>query len=532
MRQFLFNRLGQSVVGGAVIIAVFSVISRILGLLRDRLLAARFGADVVTDSYYAAFRLPDFVFQTLVLGALTSAFIPVFVRLYQKQKEDGFALANGTMTILMVVMGLLAAAVAIGAPLLTKVIAPGFSTDQQQLTTQMTRIMLGGILLFSVSNVAGGVLQGLRRFLAFSLSPLFYNLGLIFGIIFLVNWWGPIGLAWGVVVGAAAHLIIQLTAAYMAGWRPRWRWSWSDQFINQVWKLMLPRTFGLAAAQVNQVVITVIASALAVGSLTQLTWADNLQNVPINVFGVPLAVATFPVLAQQLASNDTNLFLDTVRNNLRRILFLVMPAAALIVVLRAQIIRVVLGSGAFDWADTYHTAQILGILAAALVANSLIALLARVFYAQEDTKTPVRLALLGVVVNIILAVILSKWWGIEGVAAATSTAAVIQLGGLLISLHRRWQNFFNKALWRSWRLIIINSLMAMVITRVVLEITQPLLAQATFWGVLGQGLAAGGIGLAAYISLGLLTDCEDVVLLRKLWAKYTAPFKRLWIRSN
>jgi putative peptidoglycan lipid II flippase len=386
-----FREWGSTVAGGAVIVATFSIISRVFGLVRDRMLASHFGAGQTSDAYYAAFRVPDFVFQTLVLGALASAFIPVFVQAYHRNRDDGFRVANGLATVLFVSMGVLALAMALLAPQLVHLVSPGFVGEQQALTVAMTRVMLLAVIMFAVSNVASGVLQGVRRFVAFSAAPVVYNLGLILGITTFVPLLGPIGLAWGVVAGAFGHLVVQSIAAYRAGWRPSWLWAWRDADVRHVWKLMLPRTFGLAAGQLNEVIITAIASTLAVGSLSQLTWADNLQNVPTNVFGLPLAIASFPVLSLAVASNSSQEFAATVAKNLRRIMFLVVPVAALLIVLRAHVVRVVLGAGNFDWADTYHTAQVLGIFSVALVGTSMVALLARAFYAQQDTRTPRRI---------------------------------------------------------------------------------------------------------------------------------------------
>jgi putative peptidoglycan lipid II flippase len=230
----------------------------------------------------------------------------------------------------------------LGGAQLVAAVAPGFTGEQLQLTVGMTRVIMLGVVLHAGSNVASGVLQGMRRFVAFSASPVLYNLGLIVGIVALVPALGPIGLAWGVVLGALGHLSLTVTAAVRAGWRPRWYWAWRDADVREVWKLMLPRTFGLAANQMSLVVTTAVASSLAAGSLTQLTWADNLQNVPTNVFGLPLAVATFPVLAQASAANADGDFASILRQNLRRILFLVVPVAAMLVTLRAHVVRLVL----------------------------------------------------------------------------------------------------------------------------------------------------------------------------------------------
>ena len=530
MKLPAFREWSSTVAGGAVIVATFSVLSRILGLVRDRMLAAQFGAADVTDAYYAAFRLPDLVFQTLVLGALSSALVPAFIKLRNRSADDGWRLASGVLTVLAVAMGCFAVLGIIFAPQLVGFIAPGFTGEQLQLTIVMTRVIMLGVVLLAGSNVASGVLQGMRRFVAFSASPVLYNAGLIAGIVLLVPLFGPIGLAWGVVLGAMAHLTVTITAAARAGWRPRWYWAWRDVDVRAVWRLMLPRTFGLAASQVSLVVTTAIASSLTAGSLTQLTWADNLQNVPTNVFGLPLAVATFPVLAQASAANNDSDFASILQQNLRRILFFVVPAAALLVTLRAHVVRLVLGSGSFDWSDTYYTAQLLGILTVALVANSAIALLARAFYARHNTRTPVFWAVVGVVVTIGGSLILAPTWGVQGIATATAAGVVLQAIGLAIALQRHLP-FFNRSLVRSSLTILVNAVVAALAARFVLELGQPLLALRTVWGVLGQGAAAGAVGLGVYLVLGLLTDSQDTALVRQFLERYRQPLLRLFRRS-
>ncbi len=525
-----FRTWGSTVAGGAVIVATFSVVSRILGLVRDRMLAANFGAADVTDAYYAAFRVPDFVFQTLVLGALSSALVPAFIKLRSRSEDDGWRLASGVLTVLAVAMGCLATLGIIFAPQLVAAVAPGFTGEQLQLTVGMTRVIMLGVVLHAGSNVASGVLQGMRRFVAFSASPVLYNLGLIVGIVALVPALGPIGLAWGVVLGALGHLSLTVTAAVRAGWRPRWYWAWRDADVREVWKLMLPRTFGLAANQMSLVVTTAVASSLAAGSLTQLTWADNLQNVPTNVFGLPLAVATFPVLAQASAANADGDFASILRQNLRRILFLVVPVAAMLVTLRAHVVRLVLGSGSFDWSDTYYTAQLMGILTVALVGNSAIGLLARAFYAKHDTKTPVAWAVAGVAVTVVGSLALAPTLGVEGIAIATAAGVALQAVGLALALQRRLP-YFDRSLVRSTLAIVFNAVAAALAARLVLELGQPLLALRTAWGVLGQGAAAGAVGLAVYLGLSLLTDSQDTALVRAFLDRYRQPFIRLFRRQ-
>ncbi|MGC9049219.1 MAG: lipid II flippase MurJ, partial [Patescibacteria group bacterium] len=241
-KHLLFNSVG----GGAVIIAIFSILSRLVGLLRDRLLTSKFGAGEILDAYYAAFRLPDLVFNTLVLGALSSAFIPIFLEVWSKNKDEAWRVANSVLNILFTVIFFFAVVFSIFAPLFINLIVPGFRAEMKNLTIQLTRIILIGILFFTLSNVASGILNSFRRFFAYSLAPVMYNLGIIAGILFLVPWWGPIGLAWGVVFGSLLHYLVQLPSLYQTGYRWQGVFNYFHPAVKKIGLLMLPRCFGLA----------------------------------------------------------------------------------------------------------------------------------------------------------------------------------------------------------------------------------------------------------------------------------------------
>jgi putative peptidoglycan lipid II flippase len=527
MKKFFEDRVGKTVAGGAMIIAVFSVISKLLGLLRDRLLAVNFGAGDVLDTYYAAFRLPDLIFNTLVLGALAAAFIPVFIDYWQKDKDEAFKIANSIMNLIFVFLTILGIILFILArPLIGYLVAPGFSPDKQLATAELTRIMLLSIVFFGLSNVVSSILNSFKKFLAYSLAPVMYNLGIILGIIFLVPKFGPIGLAWGVVVGSLLHLIIQLPAVFKTGWHWQPVLNWRHSGVKKIAVLMLPRTFGLAINQVNQLIITIIASTLAVGSVAVFNLANNLQHMPIGILAIPLAVACFPYLSENISQNKEQEFVINFSVTLRRILFLIIPASIFIFLLRAQVVRIVLGAGEFDWQDTVLTLKTLGWFSLSLFAQSLIPLLARSFYALKDTKTPVLSSLISVAINIGLGLYLGKIMGVPGLALAFSIGSILNMTILFLILRTRFKWLDEKKIcWSFLRIIVIS-----LISGIFLQLTKNILGEVVdmqrFHGVFLQFLIAGGVGCGVFFSLALAFKMEEVDAIKKIFNSRLGRFLR------
>ena len=485
-------------------------------------MAAAFGAGPVLDSYYAAFKLPDLIFNTLVLGALAAAFIPVFTKLWLVDKERALRVSNIVLNYLLLVLLILLAIVWLLADRLVPLFTPGFSWEQWQQTAALTRIMLLSIVFFGISNVFGGILNSLRKFLTFSLAPVFYNLGIILGVTLFYRWWGIEGLAWGVVFGSCLHFLIQLPETLRAGWFYQWSWRLSGE-VKKIFRLMAPRMLGMATQQVNLLVITVIASTLASGSLAIFNLANNLQSLPISIFGVSLAIAVFPVFSQTLAMEDKSGFVAAFSLHFRRIIFLIIPVSIMFLLLRAQIVRVVLGSGQFDWSDTYFTAQTLGWFVVSLFAQSLIPMLARTFYALEDTKTPVLISILAIILNIIGSLFLGPLLGVEGLALAFSAAAIFQLLVLIVVLKLRVGYLDDKKIiWSTFK-ISANSLLSGAVVYWLLRVMAGLVDMRTFWGIFTQGLVAGIVGIIFYLAISLFTNCQEINILKSWLKKYLRP---------
>ncbi len=499
--------------GGAFIIGFFSVLSKIFGLVRERLIAYYFGASQLSDIYYSAFRLPDLIYNTLILGALTLAFIPVFQKVWSKDKKEGLILANSILNLFLLIIIFLVIIGAIFAPALVAFFTPGFNSWQLAQATQLTRVMLLAVIFFVASNIIGGVLNSWKKFFSFSIAASLYNIGIIIGILFY-PYFGLISLAAGVCLGALLHLLIQLPEAYKNGWHYKFVLAFTPE-LKRVIKLMIPRTVGLAASQINYIAITMIASTLAAGSIAVFNLANNLQFLPISIFAVSLAVAVFPSFAQAVGTNDVKLFAHNFSVSIRRILFLLIPISVLMLILRAQIVRVILGTGAFDWQATYYTAQSLGLFAISIFAQGLLPLLVRSYHAFEDSKTPMLVSMVSIVLNIILANILAVPLGVMGLALAFSIASIFNMLLLYIFLNRHAQHINHSEILTSVLKISINSLLAGFVTYASLYLLANLVNMRTFVGIFVQGLAAGLLGLLSYIILSIVFRLDEVSIVKK-----------------
>lgn len=371
----------------AYVLALFAFGSQLLALVRDRLLASEFGAGAELDIYYAAFRIPDLLYVLFASTLSVYVLIP-FVARYQKrdQGEEARHLLSQIFSLFLVGYTALALIVGVFAPSIVAIIFPGI--EDQSLLVMVLRVLLLQPLFLGISSLFGVVTQLGHRFVLYALSPLVYNVGIIFGVVFLYPIFGLMGIAMGVVIGACSHMAIQwpLVRAGELAFSIVTKINWKE--IRSVLLVSIPRAFTLSINQLVLLVLVSLASLMVAGSVSVFQFAFNLQSVPLAIIGVSYSVAAFPVLAELFAAKDTKKFDIHVSNALRHIIFWAIPATVLIIVLRAQIVRVTLGSGAFDWDDTRLTAAVLAALVIALTAHAINLLLIRVFYAGGNTRAP------------------------------------------------------------------------------------------------------------------------------------------------
>ncbi len=500
-----------TVLSSAGLIAFFSLVSRILGLLRDRLLAGEFGADVTLDAYYAAFKIPDFLYNLLVLGALTAAFVPVVANFLAKNKpQEANRVTSAVMTILGVSMAGLSLIALFALPWLITLTAPGFDGETRELTLNITRIMLLSPIIFGISSVISSFLNTTRHFLAYALAPVFYNIGIIAGVLFLVPKVGPSGLAWGVVVGAGLHLLVQLPALFKAGFRFSVSASWLHPGVRRIIVLAGPRVLSIAALQINVVVITAIASTLPTGSVSTYNLAFNLQSLPLGLVGISIATAVFPVLAELASRNEAQKFVHQITETFRHMMFLIVPLSVALLVLRVPIVRIALGSGAFNFEDTYATAAALALFSLSLFAQTIVPLLTRAFYALEDTKTTVVISVISVGFNIIAGIYLGRQFGLLGLVVAFSAAAILDFLLHLLILRNRLGQFDDRVVVVSVVKTVfaaaIGGAGALVVREVLVRTTE----LDTFISVLLLVLASSIVGAMLYLGAHTLMRSPEV----------------------
>ncbi len=406
MVRSFFSAFGREVRGmheAAYILAGFAFGSQLLALVRDRLFASTFGVSDTLDLYYAAFRIPDFLFATIASLLSLYALLPVLTRLARENNGLMVSFLRQILFIFFMAMSVIAIVFYILTPWLVLIVAPGIGSPE--LVT-LVRILLLQPILLGASNILAAFTQMRHRFFLYAISPLLYNLGIIFGILVLYPRLGIVGLAWGVVFGACMHVLIQVPFfAYekVEHTLPR------ATMYKELWSVLglsLPRTLALTMGQISLLALVAMASVLSAGSISVFTFAFNLQTVPLAIIGVSYSVAAFPTLARFHASGAQAEFVRYVETALRHIFFWAIPATVFIVVLRAQLVRVILGAGTFGWGATRLTAAALALFALSLAAQSATLLITRAYYAAGKTKKPLYFGIVEVVVSISSAFVL------------------------------------------------------------------------------------------------------------------------------
>ena len=433
----------RTIAKAASLVGVFFILSRILGVVRDVVIAGYFEA-VERDAFFAAFGVPDFIFYVISGGALGSAFIPTFTRYLTREDHAGaWRLASAILNWLLLIVTTLTLLVAVAAPwLVQQVVAPGFPSEMQELTTFLMRWLLISTVIFGASGLLMGVLQARQHFFFPALAPVVYNLAIIGGAVLLGPWLGVQGLVIGVVVGALGHLVVQLPA--LRQFQPRYTLSLAprDPGVRTVARLMAPRMLGLAAIQFNFVWDKILASWLPAGSITALTFGWRIMLLPQGIIAQAVAAAAFPTFSALAAREAWSELQETLLTTLRGILYLTIPATVGLILLGQPIIQLFFERGSFSPFDTRLTVWALGFYSLGLVAHSMVEIVTRVFYALNNTRTPVLVGLTAMGLNMLLSWLLMGWfagWSLPphaGIALASSLAIGLEMVWLFRLLPR------------------------------------------------------------------------------------------------
>jgi putative peptidoglycan lipid II flippase len=504
----------------AYILALFAIGSQILAVVRDRLLAHLFGAGSELDLYYAAFRIPDLMY--VLFASILSVYVLLpFVSRYTEEGggKAGAHVISQVFTIFLGMYTVIALVLACTTSLYVPWLFPGF-VDKTPLLSTLIQILMFQAFLLGVSSLCGVVTQIGHRFVLYAISPLLYNLSIIFGVVVLYPIMGLSGLVSGVVIGAFLHLAIQLPLVLRSEYRFGLTTSFDFVLLRDIFAVSVPRALTLSINQIVLLILTSVASTMTVGSVSVFQFAFNLQSVPLAVIGMSYSVAAFPTLSTLLAKKKMHEFNNQLLTALRHIVFWAVPISALVVVLRAQIVRVLLGSGAFDWSDTRLTAAALAVFVISLLAQSILLLVVRAFYAGGHSVIPFIVSVSSSAVAVGLAFffrasyvanpffrgVLEHAFRLEGVAGTEMLTLIIAftLGQfmqmfLLLFISAKIFNINYSKLWRLMFEAVIAALAGGFSAYAALLFVVNGINQETFIGIALQGLIAGVMGLIAII---------------------------------
>lgn len=441
----LLNKETNSIGMGGIIFAFSALSSRMLGLVRDRLLANQFGAGEVLDIYYASFQIPDFFYNLFILGTLSVAFIPVFAGYIQngerrKFSEDGLKFANTILNTVFLFMGAGCFVLIFFAPYILRLIVPGFSGEKYAGTVMMTRIMLFSPFFFSVSSVFGSMLTSFRRFVIISFAPLLYNLGIIFGIVVLAPNFGVNGLPSGVILGAFLHMLAQFTAAKKLGYRHQKTIDFNNEGVKRFARLFLPRIISMDLSQVSILIANIFGSVLSTGSIAVFSLANNIQSLPLGLFGLSLAAAAFPHLSEAVANKDYKGFKANLSKTGFRITCFILPASVILFIFSRPVVTLLLSTGKFSSKETAITSAVLSCFCLSLFPQGLIPLFLRAFYSLHDTITPLVVNIVSIIIDIVASFFFVRLLGSASWAGKLGTGDIRVLGLALGFSLASWMN--------------------------------------------------------------------------------------------
>lgn len=546
VKSFL-NILNREISGlhqAAYLLGFFAICSQVLALFRDRILASRFGAGDTLDLYYSAFRIPDLLFVTIASLVSISVLIPFLIERFEKGEEEAKEFIDSVFTFFFGFMFVAGVIAFFAAPYLMSLFFPAFKNSESfPELIKLTRILLLSPVFLGFSNLLASITQVHRRFFMYAISPVVYNIGIILGIVFLYPVFGVSGLGFGVVMGAFFHFAIQVPFIASQKMLPKFRLKISFEFIKKIIYTSIPRTITVSSNEIAKLFLISFASFFVTGSISIFNFSLNLQSVPFSIIGVSYSLAAFPTLTRLFSGGHHEEFLKQIVTSTRHIIFWSIPVSVLFIVLRAQIVRTVLGAGEFNWDDTRLTAAALALFVFSLLAQNLVTLFVRSYYAQGKTKTPLVMNLLSAGFIVLSSFGLVKLFEaslffrnfIESILKVSDTPGTVVLMlplgftlGSIINLVIYWFAFsrqfktFSSCVSRTFFDVFSASVIMGFVTYSFLAVFDSVFDINTLVGIFMQGFFSGIIGIiSAVITLILLKNKE----LQEVWGTL---HKRIW----
>ncbi len=533
----LFSKEISNIHQAAYLIAAFALISQFLGLIRDRLLAGKFGTGIELDIYYSAFRIPDFIFTMIISLVSAAVLVPFIIKALEKDENYLKKFSDSIFTGLFFVSFIIGIITFSFAPKILITIFPEyFNLGYGETLILLTRILLFQTILLSFSGFYMSYVQVFQKFLIYALSPVLYNFGIIVGIVFFYDKIGVAGLAWGVVLGALLHLIVTLPTVFAKGIIPKFVWKPDWKIIKEVLLLSLPRTVALAGNQISMLIMVTLAALMSAGSVAIFTFAFNLQSIPLAIIGASYSMAAFPTLAKLFAKGETKIFTEYVVKAARHIIFWSIPITVLFIVLRAQVVRTILGTGKFSWDDTRLVAASLALFVISAVAQSLILLFVRGYYSTGETVKPLFFSLISIAFTVAsvfglfflyeispqFVIFLENMMRVSSGPGSMVLILPIAFSlGQILNLIMLWSSFdrkfccFSDILWRSIFHTTASSIVMGFVTYYMLRVFDDIFNMSTTAGVFAQGFFSGIFGILVGILVLIILDNQEIKTVGK-----------------
>lgn len=554
MVKRFFSFLSKEIIGlheAAYLLGFFAICSQVLALFRDRILASSFGAGNVLDIYYSAFRIPDILFVTVASIVSVSVLIPFLMERMEKGEKEAKDFIDTVFSFFFIFVSVSGIIAYIFTPVIMAKLFPMFvNSESFTELIKLTRILILSPVFLGFSNLLASITQLNRRFFLYAVSPVMYNLGIIFGIKVLYPVFGLSGLGYGVILGTILHFSIQVPYIIKMGMFPKFTFRIKYDFVKKIVLTSLPRTITVSANELAELFLISFASFFVVGSISIFNFSFNLQSVPFSIIGISYSLAAFPTLTRLFSNGNRGEFVNQMIMSSRHIIFWSVPISVLFIVLRAQIVRVILGAGRFNWDDTRLTAAALALFTVSLVAQNLVTLFVRSYYSQGKTKTPL-------ILNVVsaLIIVLSSYYFIflfktnvyfkffiESIMKVSDIPGTIVLMlplgfsfGLFFSLVVHWFGFakhfpdFSKPVFRTLFQTVSSSVIMGYVSYITLNIFDGLLNINTLMGIFLQGFLSGIMGIISAVIVLYILDSQELkevwtTLHHKIWrAKVIAP---------
>jgi putative peptidoglycan lipid II flippase len=509
---------GRSLARAGVVVAIAFLASRILGYVRVVVITNEFGAGTQLDAYFAAFRVPDAIFQLVAAGALSSAMIPVLAGLFSRDEEDrAWRVVSTVLNVMLLVLFSASVVVAVFAPQIVPIITPGFDAVGTELTVRLTRIMLLSPILLALAAVASSVLNARGRFGAAAIAPSVYNIAIIAGAVFLGPSLGVEALAIGVVFGSLLHLGIQILPLVQERFELSFNIDLSDASSRQVLLLMAPRALGLGANQLTFMVATMLATGVGVGAVTSYNIAWTLMQIPLGVIGFPLGVVLLPSLSRAVASGSAREFGRMIVGSVRLMLWIMLWVTAVGIVVRRQVVTLLFAG--LDEHAMSLTSDTLSFLLLGLCGYSLVIIFARAFYSGHDTRTPVLTALFDMTTSIVVGLATVGTLGLSGIALGLSCGTFAEASALGILLWKRRPGTGLESVVRPLFVFALGAIGAGIVAALVVRLTDPIIGAEPGRLVLlvqiALASAAAAALYAAYTKLLRIPELDQTIGLAR-----------------